>query len=59
MTQEQMANKQSRTPPIHSTIKWNNSRRKNKLTTPILSEQHLLAFFGGGVLSPKSKICYQ
>jgi hypothetical protein len=28
MTQEQMGNKQSRTPPIHSTIKWNNLKKK-------------------------------
>jgi hypothetical protein len=43
ITQEQMANKQSRTPPIRSHIKWNKSRKK-QITAPVLSETHLISF---------------
>jgi hypothetical protein len=38
MTQEQVSNKQTRTPPILSNIKWNISKRKTPLTAKISSE---------------------
>jgi hypothetical protein len=55
MTQERVSNKQTRTPPILSNIKWNKSKRKNPLSTKISSERDVLAFLVERFFLPNRK----
>jgi hypothetical protein len=55
MTQEGVSNKQTRTPPILSSIKWNKSKRKTPLTAKISSERDVLAFLVERFFLPNRK----
>jgi hypothetical protein len=55
MTQERVSNKQTRTPPILSNIKWNKSKRKTPLTAKISSERDVLAFLVERFFLPNRK----
>jgi hypothetical protein len=55
MTQERVSNKQTRTPPILSNIKWNKSKRKTLLTAKVSSERDVLAFLVEQFFLPNRK----